>query len=317
MPKQKTQEEWLNSIPKEHKDKFDYSKAVYTKSQNKVLLTCKKCSTEFMQRADMNTRGVGCKVCQHRALHASLVHTKEMFIERSQEEFGDKYGYELVKYVDKYTKVDIICRKEGHGIFQVTPANLKKGRHSCPKCAGEAISKAHRKTQEDFVEECRALCAEGITFEHVKYSGDKTNVMFNCATHGIFDMLPGNFLKGCRCPSCASYGYRKALPGRFYILSDGYTTKVGVTNKEPEYRAKSVAKTGGPIMDIMVNMFFADGAMPLKIETACLRYLKTKYKSPSSTFDGATECFLGVDIPDLLNFISPIASTAELEQSGL
>lgn len=313
MPKQKTHEEWLNSVPAEHREKFDYSRAVYTKSNNKVRLTCKKCNTEFMQRADMNARGVGCKVCQHRELHASLIHTEEKFIKQSQEAFGDKYGYELVKYVDKYTKVTVVCRKDGHGVFQVTPANLKKGRHSCPKCAGEAISARRRKTQDEFLDQCHTLDTEGITFEHVLYNGDRTNVTFTCTTHGPFDMLPGNFLKGCRCPSCASYGYRKALSGRFYILSDGYTIKVGVTNRTPEARAKSVAKTGGPIMEVVANMYFADGAIPLKIETACLRYLKNKYKSPEGTFDGATECFMGADIPDLLNFIAPIASTTESE----
>lgn len=40
MPKKLTTEEWIARAKEKHGDKYDYSKSIYTGSQNKITVTC-------------------------------------------------------------------------------------------------------------------------------------------------------------------------------------------------------------------------------------------------------------------------------------
>ena len=64
--------------------------------------------------------------------------TKEEFIAKAKLVHGDKYDYSKVDYVNRKTKVCIICSK--HGEFWQTPNHHLSG-CGCPKCGIEK----HRK----------------------------------------------------------------------------------------------------------------------------------------------------------------------------
>jgi len=59
--------------------------------------------------------------------------THSELIERFQKIHGDVYDYSLVTYVNTNTKINILCNKDGHGIFQKTPMKHLYG-HGCPDC---------------------------------------------------------------------------------------------------------------------------------------------------------------------------------------
>ena len=58
--------------------------------------------------------------------------TTEEFKEQVRAIHGDRYGLDLVEYVNN--KVKLVCKK--HGIFEMTPNCLLSGQN-CPQCAKE------------------------------------------------------------------------------------------------------------------------------------------------------------------------------------
>lgn len=307
-----TTEQWLQRLPEEKKIKYDYSKTVYTLASDKVVINCRTCGHEFMQRPESHENRSGCPICAKESTKNLLRLGRDEFIAKAKTIVKEDYDYSLVEYKNTYTKVSILCKESDHGVFQITPRNFLQGGR-CQKCMKIQGDNKRRKTQEEFLEQLSKCEALGITYEYIEYKNDKTKVVFNCAEHGKFSALPQNFLHGTRCPDCSVSGYKTGKPGHLYILSDGVTTKVGITNLTPSVRARSVAISGGPTMDVITDMYFNDGSIPLKIENAALKYLRRIYKQPSEKFGGSTECFFNVDIQDLLRFITPIATTLESE----
>ena len=59
--------------------------------------------------------------------------TSEQFISECKELYGDKYDYSNVVYVNKNTKVSIICNKCGKE-FLMTPHNHLTHKEECPYC---------------------------------------------------------------------------------------------------------------------------------------------------------------------------------------
>lgn len=59
--------------------------------------------------------------------------TTEEFIKKAKAIHGDKYDYSKVEYVNKRTKVCIICPK--HGEFWQLPNNHIRQKQGCPKCS--------------------------------------------------------------------------------------------------------------------------------------------------------------------------------------
>lgn len=72
--------------------------------------------------------GYGCRRCGSQR----RLYTTEDWIEAATKVHKDKYQYQLVKYVDSETKVDIICPK--HGVFKQLPLEHLGGK-GCPFCS--------------------------------------------------------------------------------------------------------------------------------------------------------------------------------------
>ena len=102
-----------------HGDKYDYSKVEYVKAKEKVCIICQE-HGEFWQTPNNHLRGEGCPFC-----YGSKKLTTEEFISKAKQIHGNKYDYSNVNYVNKYTKVCIICPE--HGEFWQKPSNHLKG----------------------------------------------------------------------------------------------------------------------------------------------------------------------------------------------
>ena len=73
----------------------------------------------------------------------------EEFINRAIFQHNHIYDYSLVNYLNKRTKVIIICQE--HGEFKQSPSTHSRG-HGCPKCAPNYVKKAI-----DYVDECTRI----------------------------------------------------------------------------------------------------------------------------------------------------------------
>lgn len=151
--------------------------------------------------------------------------TTEEFIERAQnihkdENGNPKYDYSLVKYVSSNSKVEIICKKNEHGIFAQSPSNHLSDK-GCPKCIGR------NKTTEEFIEEAKKVIQhkdKNYNYSKTVYTNAKTKVIIICLKegHGEFLQTPNNHLRGVGCGMCGK--------------------SIKLTTKEFTKRAKNVEK---------------------------------------------------------------------------
>lgn len=120
-----------------HGDKYDYSKSVYTKAKQPLIIICPN-HGEFSQIAMDHMSGQGCPKCGRiRTIEARRSSTNE-FIAKAKEIHGDKYDYSKAEYVTNRTPLQILCPK--HGYFEQTPHEHLSG-CGCPKCFDSSLEK--------------------------------------------------------------------------------------------------------------------------------------------------------------------------------
>jgi len=125
-----SKEEFIKKAKEVHKDKYDYSKVKYEKSNMNICIVCPK-HGEFLQEPNSHLRGAGCPKCGIEKVRESLSSSKEEFITKARKQHGDKYDYSEVNYVNCEAKVCIICPE--HGEFFQAPSSHLQG-NGCPKC---------------------------------------------------------------------------------------------------------------------------------------------------------------------------------------
>lgn len=116
-----------------HEEEYDHSKVVYINGKTPVIIICRACGLEFLQKPCIHLQGSGCPDCWNKRRGDAMRHTLEQFIEKSVKIHRDKCGYSLVNYINSYTNVKIICNS-CHRIFEQTPQGHLKG-NGCPDCS--------------------------------------------------------------------------------------------------------------------------------------------------------------------------------------
>ena len=140
MRRKLTQKEVLDRFKKVHGNEYDYSLVEYVEAHTNVSIICNKDRHGvFTQRPSKHFSGQGCPDCGIIKRVNSTRKNTEQFIEESKLVHEDEYDYSLVRYVDDSTKVKIICKKDGHGVFTQTPSNHLRGQ-GCQKCGFIKIS---------------------------------------------------------------------------------------------------------------------------------------------------------------------------------
>ena len=138
-------ESFIRKAREVHGDKYDYSKAEYKGSYEKITITCPE-HGDFEQVANYHLCGNGCPKCGTRKLWDNRGRiTTEEFVQRAKQVHGDKYDYSKTEYVNARTKVCIICHKKNrngieHGEFWQTPKEHIHGR-GCPKCRNSYLER--------------------------------------------------------------------------------------------------------------------------------------------------------------------------------
>lgn len=73
---------------------------------------------------------------------------KDIFINKAQEKYNDRYDYSKVQYLNSTTKVLIVCKE--HGEFTQAPAKHLIHKYGCPMCAKRGLGKERRITHDEF-----------------------------------------------------------------------------------------------------------------------------------------------------------------------
>jgi len=126
-----TQDQVVERAIKVHGDLYDYSKVVYVKNTEPVIIICKK-HGEFLQKPNHHVSSkAGCKNCTMHIL------TKDEFLEKIKNIHGDKYTYEDSIIKSHRDEIIINCKK--HGKFNQTMGNHLEGK-GCISCGVESMS---------------------------------------------------------------------------------------------------------------------------------------------------------------------------------
>jgi superfamily II DNA or RNA helicase len=123
---------FIKKARKKHGDKFDYTKTVYTRLRDKIVVTCKKHGDFTVGASNHLLKWGGCPKCKKELIRERRGAGKNHFIERARKVHGDKYDYSKVDYQTNKIKVEIICPR--HGSFFQKPTNHYQGT-GCPGCA--------------------------------------------------------------------------------------------------------------------------------------------------------------------------------------
>lgn len=119
--------------------------------------------------------------------------TQEEVIRRFNSIHGDRYDYRNVIYVNKDTKVSIICKI--HGEFLQTPHNHYHS-DGCCKCGKVEMAKKTRKTKKEFIKESKAIYGDNtFNYSKVVYLNNKTKIKLKCNKHNEwFNVEPKSHL---------------------------------------------------------------------------------------------------------------------------
>lgn len=277
MTARSTLDQFINSANAVHDNKFDYSSVNYISSSKKVVIKCKE-HGEFMQTPSNHIHNrQGCSVCSGR----KRSNTTE-FIMKASVVHGEKYRYNLVKYVNNKTKVNIVCPE--HGEFKQTASDHLSG-YGCPSCGG-----VKRYDTESFIKRARSVHYDIYDYSLSEYVNKDTKLIIKCKEHGEFTQAPHNHCSLKQgCPMCSRSGYKKNKKGHVYILRSkcGQFIKIGISNNALKRVSQLCSQT--PFEFECIEMFMMGGGECFSMEKA----LHSLFISCGfSGFSGCSEWFI-------------------------
>lgn len=186
-----------------HSEKYNYNKAVYTKTHDKVIIICPK-HGEFKQTPANHLKGKGCSECGAERTKKANYRRSQIaaneFIIKAEKRHGKRYNYDKVVYESTHKKVTITCPL--HGDFRQTPAHHLLD-NECPKCGRISMAKKlNHKAREKFISSVRKIHNDKYIYTNVVYKESHIPVEIICPEHGAFRQSPGNHLAGKGCAKC-------------------------------------------------------------------------------------------------------------------
>jgi len=125
--------------------------------------------------------------------------TKNVAIARFTKIHGNTYDYSRVVYLNRRTKIEVVCRI--HGSFYIRPENHKCGQ-GCPRCANKRAGLKQRITQNVFIKRANTIHNDKYNYSNVKLIKQTENISIICPTHGEFTIKPFKHLQGQGCKKC-------------------------------------------------------------------------------------------------------------------
>ena len=122
--------------------------------------------------------------------------TQEDFIRRAKEACGDSFDFSESVYRGANKLVTAKCPV--HGEVTMRADAFLEGR-GCKQCYYDR----KRDTVEDFIRKARSVHGDRYDYSKVVYINNDTKVRVICPIHGVFEVAPGDHLKGNLCPKCS------------------------------------------------------------------------------------------------------------------
>lgn len=284
----KTTGEFIAESIQKFGNKYDYRLTEYLGATKKVVIICTE-HGKFKQLPGHHLNSEGCPKCSLKAKSARRLKTTKQFIIEAKEVHGNLYEYSNTEYKGHNNHVNIICKE--HGVFK-QDAGIHLSGSGCQRCAAIKSSKEQVKSNEQFIQEVKAIHGDMLTFEKTDYVNAKTNVTVSCINHGEFSIYANSLLQGCGCPNCAEYGFKSYLPAILYyvkIVRGIHTAyKIGITNNTLKRR---FAKDYQYLQEIKTWDFVKGSDARAKEKEILSNFKVYKWQGPQLLLSGNTEMF--------------------------
>lgn len=284
--RRKTTEDFIIKSKSVHGDLYSYEKTKYTKSRDRVVVTCRR-HGDFNQIASMHASGHGCPLCGFELTAAKRSIDFSEFLERSRVIHGFKYEYPNQDVCGIKSRVEIVCPE--HGSFHQLVREHLNG-NGCHGCARKIQLTHLLLGTEEFIKRSKLTHGDTYDYSLSSYEGSTAPIDIACKIHGVFKQAPSAHYGGQGCPSCSVSGFKKILPGYVYFLVSecGGMIKVGITNNIKGRMRTLKSKT--PFMFSLIEVVrFDDGVDAINEEA---RIHNSLTSANLSGFSGSSEWFI-------------------------
>ena len=264
--------EWIIEAKKTHGDRYDYSKVVYVRAHDRVIITCKE-HGDFEQQPFSHLAGRGCAKCSGTHQYS----TAEWIIE-AKKTHGDRYDYSKTVYVRRYDRVTVTCKE--HGDFEQVAAEHARG-NGCSKCSGK-----HQHSTAEWIIEAKKTHGDRYDYSKVVYVRSQDKVIITCKDHGGFKQTANDHTNGRGCPRCF---WDRDQPTAIYLMQMGGQVKIGISI-DPESRLAQLNRNNPEPAHIVTTWTLEDFPTAYTVEQKLHQRLRD-YHAGLSGFDGATEWF--------------------------
>ena len=296
MKKLTTNVEFITKANLKHNYKYEYNKVFYVNSKSKVLITCKT-HGDFFQAPHKHLFGNGCRKCANVTRWNVRGRTDFfMFLNKAQAIHKNLYEYPSNQLISNgQSPIKVICKI--HGEFITTSTLHTNYKYGCPVCAGNKI-----KTNEEFVEQAKAIHGDTYTYTNFLYVNSKSPSYITCKYHGDFLQTSDSHINAeSGCGKCAPRGLFsdkyfirkpefKTKPAILYLIKIYNETeefyKIGLTTKSVKHRFKNFVYKIEVVLEINSNLY--------NVWQKEQQILKDRYLDkyiPAIKFKGESECF--------------------------
>lgn len=196
-----------------YNNKFDYSKFAYIDAKTKGVIIC-PAHGEFLQNPDKHLHSkYGCLKCYFEIKRKSKIGvkkkriTKEIFLERANKKYNNKFIYDLTNFVGRVSDDKILVTCPIHGSFETTVTKhiLNNNKYGCNNCAREGFLKNIVKSYDQSLEDFWKI--HGNTYIYPEsnrkiYINSQSRINIECKKHGIFIKKASKHLIGRGCERC-------------------------------------------------------------------------------------------------------------------
>lgn len=313
---------FINQAIKKHRNRFNYSKVIYSKHNKNVIITC-PIHGDFMQSPEKHLTYKGCSKCSYNESHNNLTKDTTYFIQKAKEIHKNTYDYSLSNYVKAKEKIIIICKE--HGLFEQTPNNHLQGQ-GCPVCGQIKTESSRRKDLNVFIEQANKKHNNKFDYSLVNYKNTDTKITIICPIHGKYQQTPSSHLNSQDCIKCSNKkisNYQKTLNnGWNYSIWEKKGNESKTFNGFKCYIIKCYNNTEefykiGKTFNDLTKRFSCKNVLPYNYEIVKLikgsakeiskleRDLHKKHKQYSYTphiyFEGNSECFYELELETIKN----------------
>lgn len=192
-----SQEDFINRSKSIHGDKYDYSKSIYTKTTDKIIITC-PIHGDFITTPVVHWTGSICPICRE----------SNKFINIVSEIHNNYYNYSKTIYKTRKDIIIVTCPI--HGDFKIKAINHQNGA-KCPDCI---------KSEKliNFINKSKLLYHNKYDYSEVNYIDSRSKIKLKCNDcNTLFEQTPSKHLQNIGCPTCSRLNNQNKIDWNKYI----------------------------------------------------------------------------------------------------